>query len=68
MIFKIGNRKINSCQSPLIIAEIGINHNGNLDQAIEIADIFLEDLNIVNLNLSEFILLSLLLILCDLFL
>jgi len=38
MIFKIGNRKINSCESPLIIAEIGINHNGNLDQAIEIAD------------------------------
>ena len=38
MIFKIGNRKISSGESPLIIAEIGINHNGNLDQAIEIAD------------------------------
>tara|TARA_B100001996_G_scaffold338035_1_gene290267 strand:+ start:531 stop:1565 length:1035 start_codon:yes stop_codon:yes gene_type:complete len=38
MIFQIGNRKINSKENPLIIAEIGINHNGNIDQAIEIAD------------------------------
>ena len=38
MIFKIANRKIGPNQSPIIIAEIGINHNGNLDQAIEIAD------------------------------
>ena len=38
MIFQIGNRKINSKENPLIIAEIGINHNGNIDLAIEIAD------------------------------
>ncbi len=38
MIFKIADRKIGPNQNPLIIAEIGINHNGNLDHAIEIAD------------------------------
>tara|TARA_B100001175_G_C19426948_1_gene599113 strand:+ start:98 stop:1132 length:1035 start_codon:yes stop_codon:yes gene_type:complete len=38
MNFQIGNRKINSKENPLIITEIGINHNGNIDQAIEIAD------------------------------
>ena len=38
MIFKIANRKLGPNHDPIIIAEIGINHNGNLDQAIEIAD------------------------------
>jgi len=37
MKFKIANREIGSSEDPLIIAEIGINHNGNLDQAIAIA-------------------------------
>ena len=37
-IFKIGNINIGSDYPPLIIAEIGINHNGNLDSAIQIAD------------------------------
>ena len=37
-IFKIGNIKIGDEYPPLIIAEIGINHNGSLDAAIEIAD------------------------------
>jgi len=36
--FKIGNINIGYKHPPLIIAEIGINHNGNLDQAIQIAD------------------------------
>lgn len=36
--FKINNREIGSNKIPLIIAEIGINHNGNLDHAISIAD------------------------------
>lgn len=38
MIFKIKNRIIDKKSDPLIIAEIGINHNGNLDSAIAIAD------------------------------
>ena len=38
MIFKIKNRIIDKNSDPLIIAEIGINHNGNLDHAISIAD------------------------------
>lgn len=38
MIFKIKNRRIDQKSEPLIIAEIGINHNGNLDHAIAIAD------------------------------
>ena len=36
--FKIGNIKINENTSPVIIAEIGINHNGNLIEAIKITD------------------------------
>jgi N-acetylneuraminate synthase len=36
--FKIGNRTIGENQEPLVIAEIGINHNGNLDSAISIVD------------------------------
>ena len=38
MKFKIADREIGFDKDPLIIAEIGINHNGNLDHAIAIAD------------------------------
>lgn len=38
MKFKISNRALGPGYDPLIIAEIGINHNGNLDKAIAIAD------------------------------
>ena len=33
---KIGNRIVGEKHEPLIIAEIGINHNGSLDEAISI--------------------------------
>ena len=36
--FKIGNRIVGDKYPPLVIAEIGINHNGNLDLAITLAD------------------------------
>jgi N-acetylneuraminate synthase len=36
--FKIGKIEINENTPPLVIAEIGINHNGNLDKAISISD------------------------------
>ena len=36
--FKIGKITIDKNTPPLVIAEIGINHNGNLDRAINIAD------------------------------
>ena len=36
--FKIGNIKIDINTPPIIIAEIGINHNGKLIEAIKIAD------------------------------
>jgi N-acetylneuraminate synthase len=36
--FKIGKRKVGKKYPPLVIAEIGINHNGSLDLAIELAD------------------------------
>ena len=35
---KIGNRMVGESYDPLIIAEIGINHNGSLDEAISIAE------------------------------
>ena len=35
---KIGNRLIGENREPLIIAEIGINHNGSLDKAIYLSD------------------------------
>jgi len=35
---KIGNRKIGPNHPPVVIAEIGINHGGSLDEAIKIAD------------------------------
>ncbi|MFA5149998.1 MAG: N-acetylneuraminate synthase family protein [Candidatus Omnitrophota bacterium] len=34
----IGNRKIGSIYPPLVIAEIGINHEGSLDKAIQMID------------------------------
>ena len=36
--FKLGNRKIGDNYEPLVISEIGINHNGSIDLAIHIAD------------------------------
>lgn len=36
--FKIGKRLIGDKHEPIIIAEIGINHNGSLDLAISIAE------------------------------
>ena len=36
--FKLGNRIVGKDYPPLIIAEIGINHNGSLDKAIFLAD------------------------------
>ena len=36
--FKIGKRIVGSNYPPLIISEIGINHNGSLDFAIHLAD------------------------------
>ena len=36
--FKLGNITINEFTPPIIIAEIGINHNGKLTEAIKIAD------------------------------
>ncbi len=38
MEFKIGKRKIGDNYPPVIIAEIGINHNGSLDNAISLVD------------------------------
>lgn len=38
MNFKIGKFNIGNNFPPVIISELGINHNGNLDLAIEIAD------------------------------
>ncbi len=36
--FKIGKRYVGDNYPPLVIAEIGINHNGSLDLAIELVD------------------------------
>lgn len=36
--FKIGNRLVGDNEPPLVIAELGINHNGSLDLAISIAE------------------------------
>lgn len=36
--FKIAGRKVGSGHPPLVLAEIGINHNGSLDLAITMAD------------------------------
>jgi len=37
--FKIGTRNIGATSEPYIIAEVGINHNGNLSTALEMIDI-----------------------------
>ncbi len=37
-IFRIGKRNVGSNYPPLIISEIGINHNGSVDLAIHLAD------------------------------
>ena len=37
-IMKIGNINIGPTFEPVIIAEIGINHNGSIEKAIKIAD------------------------------
>ena len=36
--FKIGTRTIGDDEPPVVIAELGINHNGSLDKAISIAE------------------------------
>ena len=36
--FKIGTRNIGATSEPYIIAEVGINHNGNLSTALEMID------------------------------
>lgn len=38
MVFKIGNRIIGEDYPPLVIAEIGINHEGSLEKAIQMVD------------------------------
>jgi sialic acid synthase SpsE len=38
MDFKIGNRMIGTEYSPLVIAEIGINHEGSIEKAIRMVD------------------------------
>ena len=38
MEFKIGDRKVGINHLPLVIAEIGINHNGSLDVAKKMVD------------------------------
>lgn len=38
MVFKISNIKITRNSKPLIIAELGINHNGSLERAFKIVD------------------------------
>jgi N-acetylneuraminate synthase len=37
-VFRIGHRAIGDDHEPVVIAEIGINHEGSLDTAIEMAD------------------------------
>ena len=36
--FKIGNREISDDTPPFVIAEIGINHEGSIDKAIQMVD------------------------------
>ena len=35
---KIGNINIGTKHKPVVIAELGINHNGSIERAIKIAD------------------------------
>ena len=37
-MFKIGKRKVGKNQIPLIVVELGINHQGSLDLAISLVD------------------------------
>ena len=41
--FKINNRKIGEDFPPLIIVELGINHNGSLDKAISLVDLAIKN-------------------------
>ena len=41
--FEIAGRRIGPNLPPIVIAEIGINHEGSLDLAIEMADAYLKD-------------------------
>ena len=36
--FKIGNREISDNTAPFVIAEIGINHEGSIDKAVQMVD------------------------------
>ncbi len=38
MIFKIGNRIINNKNSPLVVPEVGINHEGSIQKAFKLID------------------------------
>ena len=38
MTFEIANRTVGDGYPPLVIAEVGINHEGQLDKAIELID------------------------------
>ena len=40
---EIKDRKIGYDYEPLVIAEIGINHNGSLDAAINLADLAINE-------------------------
>ena len=42
MSFKIKDVEIGKDKPPIVIAEIGINHNGSLDEAIRIADLAID--------------------------
>ena len=46
-MLKIENRVISSNSDPLIIPEIGINHNGNLNLAFKIVDAAKEQAEII---------------------
>jgi sialic acid synthase SpsE len=37
-VFEIGGRKIGKDQPPLVIAEVGINHEGEIDKALRLVD------------------------------
>jgi sialic acid synthase SpsE len=37
-VFEIGGRKIGKDQPPLVIAEVGINHEGEIDKALQLVD------------------------------
>ena len=51
--FKLVNITIDEFTPPIIIAEIGINHNGNLHEAIKIADKAIKSGADISRGLSE---------------